>query len=102
MEIVLFSKGIFPGIYGKFRESIYKLSVEGRVGFSIKFISPILGRIVLGTSNWDICFDANLKLSKVLSDRNVHHWLDIRQERKHDWPVWNEMFPHYLSRIKFF
>jgi esterase/lipase superfamily enzyme len=31
--------------------------------------------IVLGTSNWDICFDANLKLSKVLSERNVHHWL---------------------------
>jgi esterase/lipase superfamily enzyme len=36
--------------------------------------------IVLGTSNWDICFDANLKLSKVLSERNVHHWFDIRQE----------------------
>jgi esterase/lipase superfamily enzyme len=37
--------------------------------------------IVLGTSNWDICFDANLKLSKVLSERNVHHWFDIRQDR---------------------
>jgi esterase/lipase superfamily enzyme len=35
--------------------------------------------IVLGTSNWDICFDA--KLSKVLSERNVHHWFDIRQDR---------------------
>jgi hypothetical protein len=22
-----------------------------------------------------------LKLSKVLSERNVHHWLDIRQDR---------------------
>jgi esterase/lipase superfamily enzyme len=44
--------------------------------------------IVLGTSNWDICFDANLKLSKVLSERNVHHWLDIRQDRSHDWPLW--------------
>jgi esterase/lipase superfamily enzyme len=53
--------------------------------------------IVLGTSNWDICFDANLKLSKVLSERNVHHWLDIRQDRSHDWPLWKEMFPHYLS-----
>jgi esterase/lipase superfamily enzyme len=57
--------------------------------------------IVLGTSNWDICFDANLKLSKVLSERNVHHWLDIRQDRSHDWPLWKEI-PHYLSRIKFF
>jgi hypothetical protein len=36
--------------------------------------------IVLGTSNWDICFDANLKLSKVLS-QNIHHWFDIRQDK---------------------
>ena len=57
--------------------------------------------ICLGTSNWDICLDANLKLSKVLCDRNIEHWLDIRQDREHDWPVWKEMFPHYLSRIKF-
>ena len=58
--------------------------------------------ICLGTSNWDICLDANLKLSKVLAQRDINHWLDIRQDREHDWPVWKEMFPHYLSRIKFF
>ncbi len=57
--------------------------------------------IVLGTSNWDICLDANLRLSKILAHRDVPHWLDIRQNREHDWPVWREMFPHYLSRIKF-
>jgi esterase/lipase superfamily enzyme len=57
--------------------------------------------IVLGTSNWDICLDANLKLSRILTHRDVPHWLDIRQNQKHDWPVWREMFPHYLSRIKF-
>ena len=57
--------------------------------------------IVLGTSNWDICLDANLKLSKLLAQRDIPHWLDIRQNREHDWPVWREMFPHYLSRIKF-
>jgi esterase/lipase superfamily enzyme len=57
--------------------------------------------IVLGTSNWDICLDSNLKLGKVLAQRNIPHWLDIRQNREHDWPVWREMFPHYLSRIKF-
>ena len=27
--------------------------------------------IVLGTSNWDICLDANLKLSSILSHRNI-------------------------------
>jgi esterase/lipase superfamily enzyme len=58
--------------------------------------------IVLGTSNWDICYDANLKLHKVLNDRSVQHWFDERPDREHDWPVWKEMFPHYLSRIKFF
>ena len=58
--------------------------------------------IILGTSNWDICFDANLKLSKILAQKDVPHWLDVRQDREHDWPVWKEMFPHYLSRIKFF
>ena len=57
--------------------------------------------IVLGTSNWDICFDANLKLHEVLKAKGLPHWLDVRQNREHDWPVWKEMFPHYLSRIKF-
>lgn len=56
--------------------------------------------IVLGTSNWDICFDANLKLHEVLKSKNVSHWLDVRQDRQHDWPLWREMFPHYLSLIK--
>jgi esterase/lipase superfamily enzyme len=57
--------------------------------------------IVIGTSNWDICLDANLNLSRILAHKDVPHWLDIRQNQKHDWPVWREMFPHYLSRIKF-
>lgn len=58
-------------------------------------------RIVLGTSNWDICFDSNLKLHQVLDQKHVDHWLDVRPDRLHDWPLWREMFPHYLSVIKF-
>ena len=57
--------------------------------------------IVLGTSNWDICYDSNLQLHEVLKSRGLPHWLDVRQNRQHDWDVWKEMFPHYLSRIKF-
>ncbi|MHA7129155.1 esterase family protein [Algoriphagus namhaensis] len=57
--------------------------------------------IVLGTSNWDICFDANLKMHEVLKAKGLPHWLDVRQDKLHDWPLWKEMFPHYLSRIKF-
>ena len=57
--------------------------------------------IALGTSNWDICFDANLKLHAVLQQKGLPHWFDVRQNRRHDWEVWKEMFPHYLSTIKF-
>jgi hypothetical protein len=41
-----------------------------------------------------------LKLSKVLSERNVHHWYSSRQE---SWLAAMEgNVSHYLSRIKFF
>ncbi len=56
-------------------------------------------KIILGTSDWDICKDANLKLSGILKQKGIDHWLDLRPERKHDWPTWREMFPHYLSTI---
>ena len=56
-------------------------------------------KIILGTSDWDICKEANLKLSHILNDKRIDHWLDLRPERKHDWPAWREMFPHYLSTI---
>ncbi len=55
--------------------------------------------IVLGTSEWDICLDANVKLADQLRNKNVNHWLDIRGWKEHDWPLWREMFPHYLSLV---
>ena len=55
-------------------------------------------KIILGTSEHDICKDANLQLSGILNGKGINHWLDIRQG-EHDWPVWREMFPHYLSLI---
>ena len=56
-------------------------------------------KIILGTSEWDICLDANYKLAKILGDKNIDHWLDVRGQIKHDWPLWREMFPHYLSLL---
>ncbi len=56
--------------------------------------------VVLGTGSWDICLDANLKMAKLLESKGLPHWLDIRHEALHDWPVWKEMFPHYLSLIQ--
>jgi esterase/lipase superfamily enzyme len=56
--------------------------------------------VVLGTGTHDMCWDANVRLASILKEKGIHHWLDVRQDAKHDWPVWREMFPHYLSLIK--
>ena len=56
-------------------------------------------KIILGTSEWDICKDANIQMSQILHQKGIDHWLDMRPERKHDWPTWREMFPHYLSLL---
>lgn len=55
--------------------------------------------IILGTSDHDICLEPNLILSKILANKNINHWLDIRPDAMHDWPIWREMFPHYLSTL---
>ena len=55
--------------------------------------------IVLGVGEHDFCRPANEQLSQQLAHKNVNHWLDIRQGYDHDWPVWREMFPHYLSQL---
>jgi esterase/lipase superfamily enzyme len=56
-------------------------------------------KIILGTSEWDICRPANEQLSGILRGKGVDHWLDMRGWVQHDWPLWREMFPHYLSMI---
>jgi esterase/lipase superfamily enzyme len=55
--------------------------------------------IVLGTTDSDSCRPDNERMSETLSRKNIGHWLDIRPNRSHDWPVWKEMFPHYLSLL---
>ncbi len=56
--------------------------------------------IVLGAGEHDSCRQANEILSNILESKNIKHWLDIRPNAIHDWPLWKEMFPHYLSLIK--
>lgn len=56
--------------------------------------------IVLGTAEFDSCKEDNERLSNILNQKNIQHWLDIRANEKHDWPVWRLMFPQYLSLIK--
>lgn len=56
-------------------------------------------KIVLGTSEWDICLNTNMQMSSVLNRTGVDHWLNIWGWEKHDWPLWNKMFPTYLARL---
>lgn len=56
-------------------------------------------KIILGTSEWDICLEYNQRFSKILSDKGIDHWLDVRGWEEHDWPLWREMFPLYLSKL---
>lgn len=56
--------------------------------------------ITLGCGDQDICRADNERLSKLLSARNIPHWLDVRPNAVHDWPLWKQLFPHYLSLIK--
>lgn len=57
--------------------------------------------IILGVAENDICRDQNEQLAGILYKKGISYWLDIRQNASHDWPVWKEMFPHYLSKINF-
>jgi esterase/lipase superfamily enzyme len=55
--------------------------------------------IVLGTCWGDFCKADNEYLSSILASKNINHWLDVRWHGNHDWPIWREMFPEYLSKI---
>lgn len=65
-----------------------------------KLLDPIRSMgIVLSTGEWDICREANLRLSGILDQKGIAHWLDVRPGAVHDWPVWRETFPLYISKI---
>lgn len=55
--------------------------------------------IILGAADRDICRHDNERLSQILNEKDINHWLDIRPDSDHDWPVWRQMFPAYLSKI---
>jgi len=54
--------------------------------------------IVLGTAEHDFCKPSTIQMSDILNRKGIRHWLDVRPG-SHDWPVWLDMFPHYLSQL---
>ena len=55
--------------------------------------------IALGVGEHDFCKPSNEALSHILSSKGVRHWLDIAPGETHDWPVWRNMFPKYVSQM---
>ncbi len=56
--------------------------------------------IVLGAAETDVSRGQNEQFSGILHQKSIQHWLDVRPNAVHDWPVWREMLPHYLSLLK--
>jgi len=56
-------------------------------------------RVILGTTWTDICLEQNQRMAGILEQKKMLHWLDIRGDQPHDWPVWKQMFPHYISTL---
>ncbi len=56
--------------------------------------------IVLGAAETDVSRGQNEQFSGILQQKSIQHWLDVRPNSVHDWPVWREMLPHYLSLLK--
>ncbi len=54
-------------------------------------------KIVLGSADWDMCLDQNVKLSAMLNAKAVPNWLDVwRDNSQHDWPLWLKMAGKYF------
>lgn len=56
-------------------------------------------KIILGTSDWDICKEDNIHLSKLLGDKQIDHWYDEKKWIAHDWPLWKMAFPEYIHAV---
>lgn len=55
--------------------------------------------IVLGCGEQDPSLEDNRFMSRLLGEKHISHWLDVRPHAVHDWPLWREMFPQYLSLL---
>jgi esterase/lipase superfamily enzyme len=54
-------------------------------------------KIVLATGERDLCLPENLRLSGILNQKTLPHWLDVWGDNTgHDWPWWQ------LMAVKFF
>lgn len=54
-------------------------------------------QVVLGTSDWDICRENNIRMADVLRSKEIPCWYDEKKWAQHDWPLWCMAFPEYVG-----
>ena len=54
---------------------------------------------ILGTGVWDSNPHESFRLTAILTEKGIRHWLDDRRWCGHDWNYWRDMLPYYLSTI---
>ncbi len=91
----------------RWKNNAYRLAVTGcsfggyhAVNFSDEWFLSRHRKmnIVLGSADWDICLDQNIKFSAILNAKGIPHWLDVWGDNsKHDWPLWQRMAVKYFS-----
>ncbi len=53
--------------------------------------------LILAAGEWDICRATTEKLSQILANKNIKHYLDIWWGEHHDWPLWHKMIKKYIA-----
>jgi esterase/lipase superfamily enzyme len=56
-----------------------------------------LSKFVLATGEQDICLNENLRLSNIMNQKGIPHYLDVwGNGAGHDWPWWHQMAVKFL------
>jgi esterase/lipase superfamily enzyme len=56
---------------------------------------------VLATGEHDICLEENRRLSRIMDEKAVPHYLDVWQSGTgHDWPWWQQMAVKFLGPLR--
>jgi esterase/lipase superfamily enzyme len=84
-------------------EFYYNNPVDFVGGMSTQTMSQQYGdlSIIVGVAEDDACKEDNFNFSKLLKEKGVSHWFDFWEGHSHDWPIWREKLPLYLSKLKY-
>ena len=54
-------------------------------------------KIILSTSDGDICLDKTREMASILSEKQIGYWYDEQKWISHDWPLWLMVFPQVMN-----